>query len=293
MSKIKRLRKTKELDDLSYISKMKDFRKQMIQYDAKIQKRTTRLPAYRKKKTSFYFSYRIKFYSLILLLLFASFFYIWYQINNKKNSIFSDIYRLIDKKYINNFNPLDKSTVKKKKDRGKDKTKKTDRVIDPQKKKNLALKKNQYNANIFVILLKGREVEFVSRPIDFTANRQKYFSSLISSLIKYQPLNKKEINPLDNGVRLVNIKIEANVLMINFNKKFEYTKYGYMGHQARIQQILWTIFNSKAAKIEKIAYVSFLIEGKRKMNIGGEGTGLKPFYSRKDMKKIIRAGDRA
>ena len=98
---------------------------------------------------------------------------------------------------------------------------------------------------------------------------------------------------MDNGVKLVDVKIEENVLMINFNKKFEYTKYGYMGHQARIQQILWTIFNSKAAKIEKIAYVSFLIEGERKMNIGGEGMGLKPFYSRKDMKKIIRSGDSA
>ena len=94
---------------------MKDFKRQIIQYNAKIQKGPSQLLAYKKKKTPFQFSYKIKFYSLILLLLSASFFYIWYQIENKKNSIFSDIYRLIDKRYINDLKSLDKNIVKKEK----------------------------------------------------------------------------------------------------------------------------------------------------------------------------------
>ena len=49
---------------------------------------------------------------------------------------------------------------------------------------------------------------------------------------------------------------------LDFNGAFQFSKLGDKGIILQIQQILWTIFRNSP---EKIKYVSFLIEGKRKI----------------------------
>jgi spore germination protein GerM len=87
------------------------------------------------------------------------------------------------------------------------------------------------------------------------------------------------------------------VLLIDFNSRFEYNRYGYMGLSIQIQQLLWTIFRYNDEIIRRaretgqpvvhISRVSFLIEGRRKSRIGGEGVPLKLFYSRSDLKREV------
>ncbi len=116
---------------------------------------------------------------------------------------------------------------------------------------------------------------------------QQLYQALFQNLLVFQSSNPKVKNFFDPQTRLNNAWIENNTLLLDFNSAFENSKYGYMGIEVKIQQVLWTFFNFKADTVNKVGYISFLIDGKRKDVIGGDGKILKPFYSRKDLRSVI------
>ena len=130
----------------------------------------------------------------------------------------------------------------------------------------------------------------VTRSVTFKEEVLSY-QTIINELLTI-PSNRQfnQINLLDYSIKLRNMWIDDQVLILDFNAGFEYSRYGYKGLSIRIQQILWTLFSFSTAKApieEKITHISFLINGKRKQKISAYGLELKPFYSKKDLLKRI------
>lgn len=125
----------------------------------------------------------------------------------------------------------------------------------------------------------------VNKKTDY--NPQQLYQVLFQNLLVFQSNNPKVKNFFDPQTRLNNAWLENNTLLLDFNSAFENSKYGYMGIEVKIQQVLWTFFNFKADTVNKVGYISFLIDGKRKDVVGGDGKILKPFYSRKDLRSVI------
>ena len=116
------------------------------------------------------------------------------------------------------------------------------------------------------------------------------YGHVIKQLAEYASSNGETLNFFDNNVIVKRAWMENDTLIIDFNRAFEYSKYGPSGINARIQQLLWTVFNlpklmdSKQIKSNQpISFVSILIDGRRKSNIGGDGMTLSPFYSFEDL----------
>lgn len=141
--------------------------------------------------------------------------------------------------------------------------------------------------NLFLVRVDRNDTKkialtFVEKEIQTT--KEKYFYDLITQLLALKSLQASDINTFDQSVLLKSATVENNVLMLDFSKEFEYSKYGMVGLRSRVQQILWTVFsNSKGMGIDA---VSFTIEGQRKESIG-DGYTFKLFYSVKDLQKQL------
>lgn len=117
------------------------------------------------------------------------------------------------------------------------------------------------------------------------------YGNAIKYLIE-EEVNQNNIhNFFNKKVKVKRAWVENDTLIIDFNRAFEYSQHGHLGLKIRIQQVLWTVLNlpknlydSKGLKNETpINYISFLIEGRRKSKIGGDGMVLNPFYSKEDL----------
>lgn len=138
--------------------------------------------------------------------------------------------------------------------------------------------------------------------ITFTALRHQQskelknleYGNVIKDLIEQRSAQDNIYNFFNENIKVRRAWIDNDTLIIDFNRAFEYSRHGYAGLEIRIQQILWTAFHlpplydSRKIKNNKpIEYVSFLIGGRRKSKIGGDGMALSPFYSKEDLLKEI------
>lgn len=121
-----------------------------------------------------------------------------------------------------------------------------------------------------------------------TFRKETFYQDLLVNLVKFESSNPKVRNFFDPRTRINNAWVENDTLILDFNSFFENSKYGYMGMEAKLQQVLWTFFNYDQDQINRVSYISFLIDGKRRDTIGGDGKILKPFYSRKNLSSIVK-----
>ena len=231
-----------------------------------------------KSSEKLFFGYQFKFYLTIALLLGATGFYIRHQINHNPKSIFYEIHKLYKKHFF-----VDSKPVKKEKSAN---APVSTEIQDKQEK--MASDAISRPVNLYQLTLKNGAATFVPVTDKIKSNKKKFFGNLIHRLIHHDSSDRRTINSFDSHVVLKAMRIENDVLLLDFNRAFEYNRFGYMGLSAQIQQVLWTVFKSPQAKKEKIRCVSFLIEGKRKRKIGGEGLDLKLFYTIKDLKNTVR-----
>ena len=214
----------------------------------------------------FQFSYRFKFYLTIFLILLGCYAYIHYQIVYDKDSVFYEL-SLIFREHVD-IKPLPIPKIKK------------------TKREEIAITKN-WLIDVYLMKTSRNSAILLPRQTKMQGVKENYFKNLIITLIHFKSEERKIINGFQSKVILKNVYLENDVLILDFNEAFEFSRYGYAGLNLRIQQILWTVFNSNGAKAEKIAQIAFMINGERKRKMGGEGVELKLFYSKKDMVKTI------
>ena len=123
-----------------------------------------------------------------------------------------------------------------------------------------------------------------------TFDADSIYDKPLRYLLNYDDVQEKGFNCFSKGVILKKVWIENDVLMLDYNQKFENNRFGHLGLQVQIQQILWTAFAVSTDQGDEIKRISFLINGKRRTRIGGEGMSLKPFYTRRDLRRIIGVG---
>ena len=109
----------------------------------------------------------------------------------------------------------------------------------------------------------------------------------LDKMLTHVPQKSGFINAFDKKVQLLKAWVENDVLIVDFNSRFEYNRYGHLGLKMQIQQVLWTAFGVSKDSQHELNRVSFLINGRRKERLGGEGLVLKPFYSRLDLVKKL------
>lgn len=90
--------------------------------------------------------------------------------------------------------------------------------------------------------------------------------------------NDQEIvSTIPYGTKLLTINIKNNIAYINFSKEFEFNKYGRESTSNQLKQIVFT-----ATEFPNIKGVQFLIEGKIKTYLGGEGIIINKPLTRND-----------
>ncbi len=283
-----------------------DINKKTLFAEGKILKGRNLVP-YRKKtrKTKNKVNYQVRYYFLIFSFLFITFSYVVFKVFQDENSIFREIYNVffdtplaipasnsasnseassISKVQvtpsINESLPLSSSQT----------TIKPSNPSESLTPQSTTLTKALNNAVVSLYLPQfSREknaIHFIPIPqkIEY-ASSKNLLKKTISSLIGFRSEETTLKNFFSSNIRLRNLFIENETLVLDFNRFLENSKYGYKGLEIRLQEILWTIFNlDKSVFPEKVFFISILIEGERKEKLGGDGLILKPFYSRKDLK---------
>ncbi len=229
-------------------------------------------------------NYRFRFYLIIFFILASSFLYVRYQVLYQKNSVFSDLYEII----TNHFSKSKQVTPYSQKKTQSKKTPIEKKII---KEKPLLTNKRENQ----LILYYFPKMDDRKNRIQFIAVKDKakinfkqesaYFK-IIKNLITYRSIKEGLLDSFNKKIILRKAWIENRVLILDFNKAFEINRYGDKGLHLQIQQLLWTLLTIPSSK-KSFDTISFLIEGRRKRNIGGHGVPLKPFYSKKDLKKYI------
>ena len=263
----------------------------MIDYKHKtaytLEASTKKLPASRgrKGKQSSQLSYQSKFYLTIFLILLGCYAYVHYQIKFNDNSVFSDLANIFNKhrpKYSSN----PKSTTKSKEPSAPGKPSTPGKPSAPGKPspqlpfdastgsaqryaqdsrsgtaadgEPLEKKSLEKTRPVDIYMMKVENSSAVLMPIktSIRSTRENYFKTLIATLIHFKSKDRKLINGFQNKIKIKNVYLENDVLILDFNQSFEFSRYGYAGLNLQIQQILWTVFNSKGAKVEKINNIS-------------------------------------
>lgn len=155
----------------------------------------------------------------------------------------------------------------------------------------------RYEGNFFLTQLDRKTGAARVLPIRsaFAWGERNAYGEAVKHLVKLRPDREGYLNPFPENVRLNKAWIENGVLLLDFNRAFEYNRFGHLGLQVQIQQVLWTVFDlsdrSGSMVPEKIDSVSILIDGKRKKTLGGEGLALKLFYGREDLLRLLASRD--
>jgi spore germination protein GerM len=155
----------------------------------------------------------------------------------------------------------------------------------------------RYEGNFFLTQLDRKTGAARLLPIRsaFAWGERNPYGEAVKHLVRLRPDREGYLNPFPDNVRLNKAWIENGVLLLDFNRAFEFNRFGHLGLQVQIQQVLWTVFDlsdrSGSMVPEKIDSVSILIEGKRKKTLGGEGLALKLFYGREDLLRLLASRD--
>lgn len=243
-------------------------------------KRTSKRPS----KQSLQLSYKFKFYITIVLILLGCYGYVYYQVKHNPRSVFYDLAKTFNKHASTKNKVTRPKTIPSRSKSWTDNTRSSSHSSQETDIK-------KWPINVYLMQANKKNAQLVALETSMEGKKESYFKNLINTLIHFKASDRKLINGLQfhtkNTIKILRVYLENDVLILDFNEAFEYSRYGYAGLNLQIQQILWTVFNSKGAKLEKIKNISFMINGVRKKKIGGEGMELKLFYSRKDLRKQI------
>ena len=144
---------------------------------------------------------------------------------------------------------------------------------------------------------KSGTVRILSESSSADFSDKNAYEVAIRKLLRGKPEKSYLVNTFPEDAKLHKAWVENGVLLLDFNSRFEYNRYGHLGLKIQLQQVLWTAFDLADQALErgddKIAHiesVSILIDGKRKKTLGGEGLSLKPFFGREDLHRSLSAG---
>ena len=247
--------------------------------------------------------YQFRFYVLIILLLASTFFYVHHQIVNVSDSVFANIYQLIQAQIEKSREafltkspapaPAPAPAKKKLPDKTKQKNITIKENIDktkssqvPQKdsstSQDVAITKNKITSGIFTLYypkmnMQKNSVELVAVPrkiarshgigIHNNNNDTHYYVPIIHAMLQNKTFSTNFVKPFQSDVSLKKAWVEDDVLLLDFNQLFADSRYGDKGTILQIQQIIWTLFHLQNPP-NKFNFVSFLIEGKRQSKLG-------------------------
>ncbi len=79
--------------------------------------------------------------------------------------------------------------------------------------------------------------------------------------------------------RLISASIKDGIAYLNFNKNFEFNRFGVEGYQTQLMQVVYT-----ATEFSTVSSVQFLVEGEQKQYLGSEGIWIGTPLSRASFK---------
>lgn len=116
-----------------------------------------------------------------------------------------------------------------------------------------------------------REINYIDMPLTET----------LKTLLK-GPNNDEKSNSIITNIpentKLISVTIKNNIAYINLTKEFEYNRFGKDATINQLKQIVYT-----TTEFENIKAVQFLIEGKVKTYLGGEGITINKPINRNDL----------
>lgn len=261
--------------------------------------------------SSFFNNYQFKFYAAIGVILLSVYFYVRYQIQNHPDSVFHELYMIVKGQVAENppggEKAGDKANEKpssakseadgvKKRIDGTRSEKTKDTVAASTKSEDEDLKPiTTTEVNLFLGSLDKRSGLVKLTPVKtlVEAGDLDPYASAVKELLRFHSdRDSALVNTFPENVRLRSARIENGVLLLDFNQAFEFNRFGHLGLQVQIQQILWTVFDVSDQRDKKLESISILVDGKRKKTLGGEGMVLKPFYGRSDLVRTIGAKER-
>jgi spore germination protein GerM len=116
-----------------------------------------------------------------------------------------------------------------------------------------------------------REINYIDMPLTET----------LKSLLKGPNNDEKSksiITNIPENTKLISVTIKNNIAYINLTKEFEYNRFGKDATINQLKQIVYT-----TTEFENIKAVQFLIEGKVKTYLGGEGITINKPINRNDL----------
>ncbi|HMB00536.1 MAG TPA: GerMN domain-containing protein [Spirochaetota bacterium] len=248
------------------------------QHYARIKRKKISGSRRKNKKQSGSFVYYLKFWLFIIIILISTYFYIRYKINHEPQSVFSKVSRIVE---------AEKDAVAD--TLSAEEKVKPEKTEQPAASEASAVKASNREVAIRVFFPQRKNKKIVMSFVKTSFEQgDSYYKNLIKKMLLYKNRNDldRPFNIFNNGVKIRKAWLEEDVLLLDFNSRFSYNRYGYNGLRMQIQQVLWTVFKNQQEN-QEIKNISFLINGKRKSKIGGEGMQLKPFYNKKDIKKVI------
>lgn len=268
------------------------------------------VPAPAPSRPSFFNNYQFKFYAAIGVILLSVYFYVRYQIQNHPESVFHELYVIIKGQVSETAPNNEKSNQKDSALKNEaDSSKKRISSAEGMRKENTKdLRSSSVKSededlkpittaevNLFLGSLDKRSGQVKLTPVKtlIEAGDQDPYAVAVKELLHFHSdRDAALVNTFPENVRLRSARIENGVLLLDFNQAFEFNRFGHLGLQVQIQQILWTVFDVSDQRDKKLESISILVDGKRKKTLGGEGLVLKPFYGRSDLVRTIGAKER-
>jgi spore germination protein GerM len=308
---------------------MRDYKHQLSANLAASTRRRSALPARGKARalpppasggSAPWDQYSFKFYAVIGLIVLGVYLYIRYQINNRPDSVFAELYRTTKGHVASEAdqNEIDKSkpvvvpeqnlqTLHQTKTQSANtklsnasasllNAKTANEKID--KVPTISALENGVGTEVHLFLAnldkKSGSVHFLPQTICVDLSEKNPYEVAIKKLLHSKSEKTYLINTFPDDAKLNKAWIENGVLLLDFNSRFEYNRFGHQGLKIQLQQVLWTAFDLSDQALERgddkvvrIESVSILIDGKRKKSLGGEGLSIKPFYGREDLKRSL------
>ena len=175
---------------------------------------------------------------------------------------------------------VEKKQVAKKENASKKKETRTPVKITASEKKENKDKYKSRNFKIYFNRINGNErlvMSQVSRNVRYTDSP---LTETLKILLNGPTTNERNLDMITNipdKTRLLSVTVKNNIAYINLSKEFEYNKYGRESTLNQLKQIVYT-----ATEFPTVNSVQFMIEGKVKNYLGGEGVVIGKPLSRND-----------
>jgi spore germination protein GerM len=79
-------------------------------------------------------------------------------------------------------------------------------------------------------------------------------------------LKRGYVSLIPDGSKILSVRMSGNVAVVDVNEAFTFNHLGIEGYGAQLKQVVWT-----ATEFPNVKAVQFLIEGKKRDYLGGEG----------------------